>query len=129
MTNAINIREIGWMLDEELLSGQQFYPGTVNPGQYRSILRKVIDFGALPNATTKSIPHGITFDSSFSLIGLTASATDPIALVALPIPYASNVGSREIEINIDATNINITTAFDYSAYTRCYVFLSYIQEL
>jgi hypothetical protein len=49
ISDAVNIREIGWFLDEELLTGKSFVPGinSVN-GQtsqtFRQILRKVIIF-------------------------------------------------------------------------------------
>src|SRR5882724_4464250 len=67
ISNAVNIREIGWFLDEELLSGKAFIPGTTNLNDlstsqvFRQVLRKVVDFGPLPAAGTKSVPHGITF--------------------------------------------------------------------
>src|SRR5271157_192397 len=64
ISNAINAREIGWFLDEELLTGKAFIPGTIvpgnNPSEFRQILRKVIDFGTLPNTGPKSVAHGIT---------------------------------------------------------------------
>ncbi len=135
ISNAINIRTIGWLLDEELLSGQQFIPS--NPTaliqgtapQFRSVLRKVVDFGALPNAGLKQVPHGVTFDSNFTLIRLFASATDPTALTAISIDHAALILNQNINIFLDSTNINITTAFNFSTYTRCFVFIEYIQEL
>ncbi len=130
ISNAVNIREIGWLLDEELLSGQQFFPGnsSANDQQFRSVLRKVIDFGPLPNATTKSVPHFITFDINFSLMQLYAAATDPVAFIAIEIPFSSPTLNENIKITMDAMNINITTGINYNSYTRVYVFISYIQE-
>lgn len=125
ISNAVNIREIGWFLDEELLSGKSFIPagvpmGDATPPQFRSMLRKVIDFSPQP-AGTKSVAHGITFDSRFSLLQLYGAATDAAAFTAIPVPNgATNT------ISMDATNINITTA---AAYTRCYAVVEYMQEL
>lgn len=133
--NAINVREIGFYIDEELLSGKAFIPSTeqlVDSGdsqQFRSILRKVIDFGALPNATTKSIPHDIVFDMNFTLIQLWASATDPINFIAIPIPFDSAGLAQGIQITMDATYINIKTQSNRSTFTRCFVIIEYIQEL
>lgn len=133
LANAVNVREIGFLLDQELLAGKFFIPGVNDVAgggssqQFRTVLRKVIDFGALPNTGTKSVPHGIFVDANFSLIQMWASATDPIALQALPIPYASATAS--IQMYMDATNINITTTSNVSAFTRCFVFIEYIQEL
>lgn len=131
ISNAVNIREIGWLLQEELLSGQQFFPGisSADDQQFRSVLRKVVDFGPLPNSGTKSVPHGIAVTSSTSLMQLYAAATDPSVPNFAPIPYASPTLTNNIQIYMDATNINITTANNYSTFTRCYVFISYIQEL
>ena len=132
ISTAVNSREIGFFLDEELLSGKAFIPGTGLSGsnqQFRTILRKVIDFGALPNTATKSVAHGINFDSNFSLIELWASATDPVGLTAIPIPFDSAGASAGIRITMDATNINITTQTNRSAFTRCFVIVEYIQEL
>ena len=138
ITNAVNIREIGWFLEEELLSGQQFFPGTSSSPedqQFRSVFRRVVNFGALPNAGTKSVPHGITVTENTSLVQPYAAATQPLviappqAFLAIPIPFSSPTLNENIKITMDATNINITTAIDYSAYTRCYVSIHYIQEL
>lgn len=134
LANAVNIREIGWFLDQELLSGKSFIPG-MNQGisggssqQTRSILRKVVDFGPLPNTTTKSVPHGIFVDANFSLIQLFASATDPTNLQALPIPYVG-VTTDDVSLYMDQTNININTKSDRTSFTRCFVIIEYIQEL
>src|ERR1700684_2199476 len=128
ITTAVNIREIGWFLDEELLSGKAFIPGLNNVAngstsqQYRQILRKVIDFGALPNAGTKAVGHGITVDANFTLIQMWASATDPIGLTALPIPFATPVAlNQNIALQMDAVNVTITTGTNRSNYTRCFV--------
>lgn len=133
---AVNIREIGWFLDEELLSGKAFIPGTNNVASagtsqtFRTVLRKVIDFGALPNAATKSVPHGINFDANFSLVFMGAYATNPTAFIAFPIPYADPILLvNHVALTMDATNVNITTGINYSAWTRCFVTIEYIQEL
>ncbi len=135
LANAVNVREIGFFLDEELLSGKAFIPTVAqladsgNSQQFRSILRKVIDFGALPNTATKSVPHGIVFDNNFTLIQLWASATDPTNFIAIPIPFDSAGAAQGIQITMDAMNINIKTQSNRSTFTRCFVFIEYIQEL
>lgn len=130
LANGVNGREISYFLDEELLAGKFFIPGVNDNQAFRSVLRKVIDFGALPNAGTKSVAHGITVDQNFTLTDLWADATKPtVAYSAIPIPYASPTLNENIKINIDATNVNITTAINYSAYTTCFVTIEYLQEL
>ena len=135
ISNAVNIREIGWFLDEELLSGKAFIPGVQNLDDlstsqvFRQVLRKVIDFGALPAAGTKSAPHGISVTDNFTLVQMFAAATDPIALTAKPIPYADAASLTNISLDMDMTNVNITVAVDESAFTRCFVTIEYLQEV
>lgn len=117
--NAINIRQIGWLLDEELLSGEQLFPGINSPNDqtFRSVLRKVIDFGPLI-VGVNSKPHGVVVDANFTLIELYASATNAVALTGTPI--------NQPNITYDVVNINITAS---AAFTRCLAFFSYVQEL
>lgn len=133
ITNSLNVKEIGFFLDEELLSGKAFIPGTNTGGtsqQFRQVLRKVIDFGTLPNAGTKLVPHGITVTNNFTLVFLGAYATDPNSLISFPIPYADpgNI-LNNVAINMGSTNIAITTGINQSSFTRCYVIIEYLQEL
>lgn len=125
ISTAVNIREIGWFLDEELLSGKAFIPGTNNlmdggtSQQYRQILRKVIAFPGLVIGVNTQ-PHGITVDSNFSLIQLFGAATNATALTGEPIPNGADT------ITYNAVNIVITVG---AAYTRAWAVIEYIQEL
>ncbi len=119
ISNAVNVREIGWYLDEELLSGKAFFPSVVsNPPQFRSIFRKVIDCSPLVIGVN-SFAHGLTVDSNFSLIDLWCSATDSVA-------FTGTIFCNEDTINYDVMNINITSA---AAYDRAYAVIEYIQEV
>lgn len=134
LANGINVREIGFFLDEELLSGKSFIPGINNAldgetsQQFRNILRKVVDCGALPNAGLKQVPHGIFIDSNFTLIDLFGAATDPVNLLSFDLGHAA-APPNQVEIYLDATYINIVTGTNRSAYTRTYIVIEYIQEL
>lgn len=103
---------------------QQYYIQG-NTQQFNPVYRKVIDFGALPNSATKSVAHGIAFASTYTMTHVYGAASDPIGLIYLPLPYASTVLNNNIELYVDATNVNITTATNDSAYTRCSVVLEY----
>lgn len=135
ISNAVNVRTIGWYLDQELLAGNAFIPGAniagnASPQQFRQVLRMVVNFGPLPNAGTKSVPHGIVFNSNFTLINLYAAATDPIALIGFPIPYADPIALiNAVALTIDSTNVNITTGTNKTNFTRCYVVIEYLQEI
>ncbi len=125
LANAVNVREIGFFLDQELLSGKAFIPGSniIADGgssqQFRTILRKVITFPGLTIGVNTQ-PHDIMIDANFSLIQLFGAATDAVALTGEPIPNGTDT------ISYDATNIIITVA---AAYTRAWAVIEYIQEL
>ncbi len=124
ISNAVNIREIGFYLDEELLSGKQFIPTTAMSGsnssnsqQFRTIFRKVINVSPLaPGANT--FPHGITFDINFTLIDMWVAATNSTTFIAQVITNAS--------VTMDATNINITSP---GAFDRAYCICEYMEEI
>lgn len=117
ISNTVNLREIGWLLDEELLSGKAFIPGTTNNQEYRSVFRKVIDMGAIV-VGANTVPHGINFDSNFTLIDLWVSGTDSVAF------SAGTYVAPDVEM--DATNIVFTSP---TAYDRAFAVCEYIQEL
>lgn len=124
---GINFREIGWMLDQQLITGKNFLPGTSTPSDqgFRTVWRKVIVFGALPASTTKSIAHGITFDINFTLVDSWASATDPVNFRAITFAYQPECS---VSLQIVGPDVIITTTADYSNYTRCYVVIEYLLE-
>ncbi len=124
MANAINVREIGFYIDEEVLSGKALYPGQnerVDGGssqQFRTILRKVIIFGAI-TAGTNSQLHGINNDANFTLIQLWASATNSTTFRSVTFG------------DWDSVYIQGNTVYVISdgTYDRCNVFIEYTQEL
>jgi len=129
--DALNDKEIGQYNTTELVTGQNWFtPGDATKLRY--VYRKVINFGALPNAGTTSVAHGITTTQNTIFTRIYATATDPGATTttaALPIPFVDpNTLANGIQIDVDATNVNITTAANYSAYTITYVVLEYIQN-
>lgn len=125
ISNAVNIREIGWFLDQELLSGKAFIPGANNVlggstnQQFRQILRKVIVFPGLVIGAN-NVPHGINIDANFTLIQLFGAATNATTLTGEPIPNGADT------ISYNATDIIITVA---AAYDRAIAVIEYIQEL
>jgi hypothetical protein len=123
ISNAVNIRTIGWLLDEELLSGQQFIPTTLQPGdstqqQFRTVLRKVIDVSPLIAGVNPPFLHGITFDINFTLIDLWVAGTNSVTFTARRI-----TGN---DVIMNATQLLITSP---QAFDRAFAFIEYIQEL
>lgn len=127
IANALNDREIGYFLDQELLAGKSFIPGqniVTDQGssqQFRTILRKVIVFpGLTGGATPNQQAHNITIDSNFTLIQMFGAATNASAFTGEPLPNGSDI------ITYDANYVYVTVT---SSYTRAYVIMEYIQEL
>lgn len=124
ISDGVNIREIGWFLDEELLTGKQFIPGSINSdasqtGQnYRSILRKVVDVGPLVAGLNVGILHGILFDFNFTLIDIWVAGTNSTTLTARDI--------NPNDVLMTATQIIITSP---QAFDRAFCVIEYIQEL
>lgn len=130
----INTKDTGIYDLSEFVNGQVFFPNpsldstTSQSPTPRQVFRKIINFGALPNIATKSVAHGITIDANLSITRFYAAATNP-STSYLPIPFASATDvAHNIELNMDATNINIVTGANYSAYTICYVVIEYIKQ-
>jgi hypothetical protein len=131
---VLNTKESGYYDTNQFVTGSIFYPNPANNSQtspykaaiYRQVNRKVIIFGALPNTGTKSVPHGITVTPHTTWVTSTAEATDPIGLQGIFLPYASPILANNIEINVDSTNVNITTGSNRSNFTICNVTLEFL---
>ncbi len=131
---AVNTKETGiYDNSREFITSGQYFPnpmffsGTPQEPDSRMVYRTVINFGPLPAAGTTSVPHNIVCTAATSFTKIYATATDPVGLNYIPIPYASPVLVNNIELNVDATNVNITVGSNRSAFTICYVVLEYIQ--
>ena len=129
IATATNSKDSGFYDAVETITGQQFLPlyGTQkgSSATYRSVLRKVIDFGALPNATSKAVAHGIVIGSTFSATKIYGGSTNPSTSL-IPLPFASPTLNLNISLEIDATNVTITTGTNRTAYTRTFVIIEYI---
>lgn len=125
ISNAVNVRGIGFYLDEELLSGKQFIPSSsttvessAGSNQFRSILRKVVDVSPLVAGANPGVNHGVVFDVNFTLIDLWVSGTDSVGFTARRI-----TGN---DVIMNATQIVITSP---QAFDRAWCVIEYIQEL
>lgn len=86
----------------------------------KTVFQKTISLGTMPNATMKSVAHNIT-DVDADTIKLVANGTSinngaGSDTFPLPAVYDSAIGNQ-IRLDFDATNINVTTGINYSAYT------------
>lgn len=93
----------------------------------RDVYEKVVNFGALPNATTKSVAHGITdLDYCISVSAVASNSEHSNFVLPLVQPETTAIPSQ-IGITLNATNINIYSGADRSGYTSCYVVLRYVK--
>jgi len=121
ISNAVNLREIGWFIDEELLSGKAFIPGATiagNPQQFRQVLRKVVNTGALVAGANAGVAHGVNFDANLTLVDLWVAGTNSGTLTARVI--------NGNDVVMDATNIVITSP---QIFDRSFCVIEYMQEL
>lgn len=133
---SLNVKETGFYIKNEVPTGGLFIPtfstDTSTNLEYRPIFRVVVDFGALPNNSTKSVPHGITTTQDYSIIRLNGVATEPgvnTLTEALSIPMDGIPNNQRISLTMDVTNIIIETATDRTAFTRTFVVVEYIKEV
>ena len=118
---------------EEFVNGQIWYPNpaynsaSLTSPQYRQVFRKVINMGPLQNPLTRQ-PHGITCTADTSFTRIYGTATDPIGLTYIPLPYVDVAVASNIQLYVDDTNVNIVTESDRTMYTICYVVLEYLYQ-
>ena len=90
----------------------------------KSIFRRVIEFGALPNATTKNVPHGITdLDRVISVEGV---AENLLFGNYLPLSYPT--GTARVELLIQGSDVRIVTSDNFSDWTRTHVIIEYTKD-
>lgn len=123
-----NTKDWGLYDVTEQVNGQTWFPNpslnstsTQTPVR-RQVYRKVINFGALPNSTSKAVAHGIdiaAYGSNVTFTRMYACGSNPSsAFIAIPDANSTMVA--------DGTNVTITTSANYSAYTTTYAIVEYI---
>ncbi len=82
-----------------------------------------VPFGALPNNTSKSVAHGI---SDIDLVIRVEAVAKRPGIGFQIIPHVNEVSlSAQTYMTVDFTNVNMSTATDYSTYTITYVTMYY----
>lgn len=92
----------------------------------KTIYKKTINFGVLPNNTVKSVAHGIT--GITYVIDAKGFADNGNMGGPVFIPQVSPVNlSWNISVEVTATDIIIITGDNYSSRTRSYVTIEYVK--
>jgi len=130
----LNDKEAGLYSLDEYVTGGEYFPNpaydsasSVKPDP-RQVYRKVINFGALPNAAPKNVAHGVTINANLTFTRIYGCASDPAGNVYLPLPYASTTLINGIELSVGAANVTITTGINRTAFTECFVVLEFIKR-
>jgi len=131
---VLNVKDSAIYPLQEFVNGQLWFQNpsynssTAGDASLRQVFRIVINFGVLPVTTSKSVAHTIPITPMTTFTRIYATASDTTGNNYLPIPYASASGTDNIQIDVNATNVTITTASDRSNFNICYCILEYIQS-
>ena len=123
IATTVNSKTGGLYQPTELSNSEQYFTPS-NPQKQRNVYRMTVDFGSLPNSTTKSVSHGINFTSEFAATRIYGTATDPSAQTYIPLPYVSVAGSS-IELLITSSEVTIITNSNRSNFKIAYVVIEY----
>lgn len=92
----------------------------------RKIYKKTVYTGAMPNASEKSVAHGISNLSR--IIKIEGYTYNSGIGYTLPLPMASPTAANSMSVGANGVNIVISTGTDRSAYTESYVTLYYTKS-
>ena len=81
----------------------------INPstGTQHQIYRRIVDLGALPNITTKNVPHGISGLAIGRYIDVRVSANNSVK---------SSNAPAGLTVEVDATNITLISTTNLSTF-------------
>ena len=89
----------------------------------KDIWSATVDCGALPNATSKTVSHGIANIDRITKVECNSSTN---AGLTIPIPYAPlDILGNGVGISVDKTSIYLGTGVDRSNFTSTYCTLEY----
>lgn len=133
MSLALNLKVSGYYSTTQSVNSKTFFPNPVtssanstNPD--RQVMFVTLYFGPLPDTATLSIPHGITCTGITTFVDYYGAANDVTGKNYISLPYPSPTAANNIEVSVDATNVNITTGRNRTAFTICYLTLEFLQQ-
>ena len=140
----LNTKSTGAYYLQEFVIGDLFFPNptTTQEPTERQVSRIVVNFGALPSAGTKSVPHNLNPAQQWTFTKIYGCANNPTLFTTpptafgavptgmnyIPLPYVSvRDATGDLELSVDQVNVNITTGgTDYSNWTITYVILEWL---
>jgi len=121
IASAVNSKIGGLYVPEEKVNSEQYFDPS-NPQKMKNVYRMVVDFGALPNTTSKSVNHNISWNSGTRLTASWGASTDPTAIQSVPVP------NEGIFLKINTTSVTITTTSDFSSFTETVIVIEYTKS-
>lgn len=117
---AYSASEEEWFPLQPLWSATEHWTGLYRNGE--KVYSKVIDFGAMPNATTKNVAHEITgLDITYANAPLwTGVMSNGTATVQLSGSYFAVAGTVSVLIQITDTNVSIVASANVSTYSAVF---------
>ena len=92
----------------------------------QNLQRRRVETGALPNATTKNVAHGITGLNLANIVRIWGTATDG-STVCIPLPYPDSAAfNAQLEVTINATQVVLIASGNLSGFTSSTVYIEYI---
>lgn len=94
----------------------------------KPLYEKTVDFGALPNATTKQVNHNISDIDKVITFDITAYNSTSNIFIKAPHVTTSSLSSataNQLQSVVTKTYISIGSGIDYSTYTQSWVTLQY----
>lgn len=92
----------------------------------KTIYKKTIVFGTLPNSTVKTVSHGISNPELFVKIETIVTNGNPSDLVQQTLPFASNSSNFDnTQLTVTKTDLSVDTKSEYWANFTGYITLFY----
>jgi len=131
---VLNVKDTGMYETMEFVNGQTYFSNpklnssTPQTAQPRQVFRTVINFGTLPNTTTKSVAHNISTNAAMTFTRIYGAASDTSGKNYIPLPYASPTSANNIELSVTSSNVVVTTGSNRSNFNVCYIVLEYLKS-
>lgn len=122
---ANDLNTLDETLGELTVKTTEWYTGEEVIGKWidnRTLYRKIINTGSLPNNGDKDVAHGIS--NLRRVVKLHGYAFRPSDSVTLPLPYAAAV-QWIVTLLVLGSNIRITTSSDRTSYSESYAIVEY----
>lgn len=118
-------------VDNKVATSENYSLSEVNTGAKwidgRDIYKKTVDFGNLPNNTTKNVPHGISYRY---VIKTEAFSQTAYGETGGPLPSTDSPGGtfRLFRLSITPTMVEVTTYTDRTIFAVTFVTIYYVKQ-